>query len=227
LDGKSLVPLLSSQAAKVDWPDRTLFVHVQRQEIPPVWVRSAVMTEQWRLLDGKRLYHIQSDPGQHRDRASDHPKTVAALRQAYERWWAGLKPAFTNYGYIVLGSTRENPSRLSCHDWHAENVPWHQGHIRNAPWANGYWMVRVEQSGHYEFVLRQQPQAAGFPIQASHARVTLGTHSATATVAPGASEVRITLPLSPGPAQLQTWLIDAAQNMERGAFFVDVRLLEN
>ena len=59
-------------------PDRTLFVHVQRDFLPPKWKDSAVMTKRWRLMDGKELYDITADPGQQTDIAADHPDSRPA-----------------------------------------------------------------------------------------------------------------------------------------------------
>ncbi len=61
-DGTSIARLLKGEPAA--WPDRTLFVAVNRLDHPEPWRRTAVMTERWRLVDGKELYDITADPGQ-------------------------------------------------------------------------------------------------------------------------------------------------------------------
>ena len=67
-DGVSLAPLLRNPAtAAADWPDRTLFVHNQRVIDPVKGKNYAVMTDRWRLVNGRELYEIKSDPGQHRN----------------------------------------------------------------------------------------------------------------------------------------------------------------
>lgn len=225
LDGSSLAPLLRGTA--VDWPERTLFAHVQRQEIPPKWVRSTAMTDRWRLVDGKELYDMPEDPGQRHDVASAHPEVVARLRAAFEAWWATLEPSFDHYGYLVLGAEAADPVDLTCHDWHSNQVPWHQGMIRAAPWANGDWVVLVTRPGRYEFTLRQQPREAAFPIQASRARVKLDDVEAETAIPEGAASVRLTLDLRAGPGRLQTWFTDGASGRSRGAFFVSVRRLSD
>lgn len=73
-----------------------MFVHVQRQYLPPKWVNSAVMTRQWRLIDGKELYDIKADPGQESDIAAGHPEVVENLRAEYERWWKSLTTCMWN-----------------------------------------------------------------------------------------------------------------------------------
>jgi arylsulfatase A-like enzyme len=225
MDGESLVPLLRGKGAS--WPDRTLFAHVQRQEIPPKWVRSTAMTQRWRLVDGKELYDIEKDPGQARDVAQEHPDVVRKLRADYEQWWASLQPAFSQYGYITIGADEHNPARITCHDWHSgDPVPWDQGHVRRDMWVNGYWMVEVAEAGEYEFTLRRQPTAAGHSLEATRARIRVGAVEEAAKVSPDATAVTLTLNLAKGPAKLETWLTDEDNGKTRGAFFVEVKRLD-
>ena len=52
--------------------------------------KSAVMTEQWRLINGKELYDIQKDFGQKNDVAKAHPEVVKELSKAYDIWWKNV-----------------------------------------------------------------------------------------------------------------------------------------
>lgn len=223
LDGRSLVPLLKPSGAP--WPERTLFVHTQREEIPPQWTRSVVMTERWRLVHGSELYDIQADPRQLNDVALQFPQIVTALRGEYEQWWNSLQPAFDRYGWIVVGSPNENPSMLNCMDWHASqnDIPWNQSMINQMPAANGYWMIELALDGSYEFTLRHKPAVARFPLQATEARVKVGHVESSAAVPAGADAVSLQLSLKKGRARMQTFLRDARKGIERGAFFVEVR----
>lgn len=227
LDGTSLVPLLRGPAK--DWPERTLFAHVQRREIPPKWERSAVMTDRWRFNNGGELYDMQRDPGQTTDVAAEHPEVVAQLRGRYEAWWTSLEPALARHGHIVVGAEQENPAAINCMDWHdndIKNIPFNQRLIKEAPWANGYWMIETTRPGRYEFTLRQQPEIAQFPLEAVQARLVVGGKEATVAVPAGATSVTLTLDLPAGPARMQTWLVDGASGRSRGAFFVEVRRRE-
>jgi len=218
-DGTSVAPLL---AGKGSFPERTLVVQTQQRETPEPWARSAVMTGQWRLVEGKELFDMQTDPGQTADVAAQHPEVVKRLRAAYEQWWGSVSRRFDEYCHIVLGSDRENPARLTCHDWHGEEVPWNQGMIRKAPEANGFWAVEIERDGRYEFTLRQQPAEANFPIQAKTARLQIGGVDESLPVPGGAAGVTFQVRLKAGKTRLETWLSDGQKS--RGAFFVDVRL---
>ncbi len=227
LDGRSLVPLLRGEDNA--WTERTLFAHVQRKEIPPKWDRSAVMTDRWRLVNGGELYDMERDPGQATNIAEAHPAVVAQLRDRYEVWWTSLQPALGRHSYIVVGANEENPARITCMDWHNDdikNIPFLHRQIEEAREANGYWMIEMARPGRYEFTLRQQPAEAPFPLQATHARLIVGEREASAEVPAGAAGVTLALDLPAGPARMQTWLTDGNLGKSRGAFYLEVRRLD-
>lgn len=99
--GRSLLPLLASDHA--EWPDRQLFVHVGR------WAKGddpngskfkncAVRTQRFRLVNNKELYDIQADPFETTNVIDQHPDEVAAIRKAYDAWWAETVPLMVNEG---------------------------------------------------------------------------------------------------------------------------------
>ncbi|MFO0842691.1 MAG: arylsulfatase [Gemmataceae bacterium] len=221
LDGVSLRPLLEG---KGKLPGRTLFVHSQRIEHPERWRQCAVMTSRWRLVNGKELFDVAADPGQRADVAAKLPDVVKELRAGYERWYESISTRFGEYCEIVLGSERENPSRLTGHDWHGDVVPWNHQSIRKLPVANGFWAVEVERAGTYRFTLRHHPAEAKCPLRATTARVKVGDVEAAAPVPAGATEVTLEAKLPAGRARLQTWLDDGRTS--RGAFYVEVRRVE-
>ncbi|MHC4573344.1 MAG: N-acetylgalactosamine-4-sulfatase, partial [Planctomycetota bacterium] len=108
-----------------NWPDRTIITDSQRVDYPIKWRKSAVMTDRWRLVNGKELYDIKADRGQEKDIADKYPKVVARLRKAYEDWWADVSDRFDEYCEIIIGSDQENPSKITSHDWHSDK-PWNQ-----------------------------------------------------------------------------------------------------
>lgn len=228
LDGRSLVPLLTDKTATAAWPARTLFAHVQRDEIPPKWKKSAVFTDRWRYVNGAELYDIAADPGQQRDVAAQHPEAVAQLRSAYETWWRSLEPALQRFEPILLGAPRHRRVEFTCMDWHAPipQIPWHQSHIKKAPQVNGWWQVEIARAGRYEFTLRQQAAGAHFPLHATTARMKVGDREANAAVPSGATSVAMTIDLPAGEARLQTWLAHEPSGESRGAFFVNVKRLD-
>jgi arylsulfatase B len=183
-DGTSLASLLRGKR-QPELADRKLVVQygglVQSEPVP--W-DSAVLWNRWRLVHGKELYDIKTDPGQKQDIAGKHPEVVAALRQHYERWWAGVEPSLAKVEAITIGSNRENPARLSSMDWYAPKlVPCAQpfdirlvgrtevkeGSLplgRPTPVMNGPWNVEVAQDGEYEIRLYRWPREADAPLVA-------------------------------------------------------------
>ncbi|MGH9338218.1 MAG: arylsulfatase [Acidobacteriota bacterium] len=223
LDGTSLAPLLSGIA---QWPQRRLFVQSHRIEHPQPWRKSAVLTERWRLVNGRELYDILADPQQENNLAALYPQTVERLREAYQGWYAEVSRRFDEYCRIVLGSIEENPSLLTCMDWHGEIVPWNQQMILQAPVANGFWAVEISRAGTYEFTLRERPAEADFPLDASRARLKIGQLDLSQPVATGASSVRFTMKLEAGKTRLQTWLT-GKEGASRGAYFVYATLIDS
>ena len=159
-DGTSIRPLLENSAK--DWPDRILVTDSQRVKDPIKWRKSSVMTNQWRLVNGKELYDIKADPKQKKNISKDHAEVVKRLTDFYDAWWAEIEPTFGDPARIVLGNPAENPSRLTSHDWITTgSTPWNQGHIRNAdakPGNIGFWYLEVETGGEYEIELRRWPK---------------------------------------------------------------------
>lgn len=169
-DGVSIAPLLAGRTPS-DWPDRMLVTDSQRVKDPIKWKSSAVMTSDWRLIDGKELYAIKRDPGQKNDIASEHPAVFNRLKNFYESWWTELEPTFADATAIYLGHPRENPARLTAHDWITTgSTPWNQNAIRRALAGDkntGFWNVNVHEAGRYEIRLRRWPEETDLPINAS------------------------------------------------------------
>ena len=223
-DGKSLLPLLRGEG----WSDRTLVVHSQRIRFPERWRKSAVMTEQYRLVNGEELYDIKADPGQTNDLATDNAPTVASLREAYDAWWDRIDDRFEQHVHLDIGSDAENPARITAHDWlppeDSVQVPWNQGHVARAPAVNGTWNINVTQAGTYEFELFQRDRPADFPIEAARASIRVGDTEQDGPVPPGATSVQFTMDLPMGKTTLESRFV-TEDGTERGAFFIYAKRL--
>ncbi len=227
LDGISLAPLLRDPAATL--PERSLFVHVQRQYLPPKWKDSAVMTRRWRLVHGGELYDIQADPGQQHDVAKEHPETVRQLRDDYEAWWKSLGPDMKQTVHYGLGGA-ENPMTLSSHDWLMEpgerDAVWHQIHIKRGDIGNGPWAVNIERAGDYEITLHRWAPYLDKPMGMVEARLRLGDRVETMPLEESDTGATFRLKLDAGPAMLKTWLKrPGPERLEHGAYYVRVRYL--
>ena len=224
LDGSSLAEAWRDPSSAI--PERTLFVHSQRVEHPRMWRKSAVLQGSWRLVNGKELYDLSSDPLQATDLAAGEPQRVADLRAAYEAWWASLEPVFDDHVRIGLGGA-EDPVRLMSHDWHTEDrgVPWHQDHVRNGFVSNGPWAVDVVQAGTYEITLRRWSEELARPMEMVAARVAIAGVERDLALETDATEARFQLELPAGPTMLLTTL-RRPDGTEHGAYYASVRRVD-
>ncbi len=248
-DGRSIRPLLEGTNEK-SWPDRILVTDSQRVKDPIKWRKSSVMTSKWRLINGKELYEIKSDPSQAKNVARENPAVVDRLTKFYEAWWAELEPTFANATAIHLGHDAANPTCLTSHDWITTgSTPWNQSHIRKAVTGErntGFWNVKVVESGEYEIRLRRWPQEADLAIDAplepgapvpgvnayrttpgkaispTKASLKIGDVSATAKVPAGAKEVVFHLHLDAGKTRMSA-LFETADDQPYGVYYAYVR----
>lgn len=229
-DGISLAPLLTDQVESL--PDRTVFVQYRQSTNPPIKWKAAVMTERWRLINGKELYDMKVEPSQKNNVADKHPEVVQKLRQSYQDWWDDISKRFNDYCYIIIGSDKENPSRLTCFDWHRDRVPWNQSHIRSGMEENGFWAVEIAREGQYEISLRRWPKEVDAPITAaipngnaisvSKARLEISDVDMTKEVSKEAKSVTFKVNLKAGKTKLKTWFTDE-EGTSRGAYYVYVK----
>lgn len=174
-DGVSIKALLDPKS-DTDWADRYLVTDSQRVRDPIKWKQTAVMSQQWRLVNGKELYDIQKDPGQKNNVAKSHPDVVAKMTAFYDQWWAELEPTFANPTEIYLGDENASEVSLTAHDWiQSAYPPWSQAHIRSGDGSKpkkkpakheGHWAVKVVRDGTYEVSLRRWPAEADRAIRA-------------------------------------------------------------
>ncbi|MCE2960976.1 MAG: arylsulfatase [Akkermansiaceae bacterium] len=226
VDGLPLTQPLQGVQEEI-WPNRTLFVHVQRAFLPPKWDNSACMNQKWRLVDGKQLYDIQADPGQKTDIAADQPKVVEKLRSDYEAWWASLKTDMEQTSRFHIGS-EENPMTLMSHDWlmPTGQAAWNQKHVLRGDLINGPWAVDVKKAGEYEITLYRWPSYLEKAMDCVKARLTIGDFDNSQVIEKSAIKATFRVKLEAGPAMLKTWLTRADEK-EHGAYFVEVRRMVN
>jgi uncharacterized sulfatase len=231
-DGRSLQPLMTSNIQS--WPDRTLFVERQGDRptlVPPVETRAryphyAVLTEEWRLVDGE-LFRIVDDPGQENNVAAKHPDVVRDLRSRYEQHFHDVfsdNAAFTRF---QLGAADENSTLLTVRDWHptAGNVIWRQQQLGDETIAiNGFWAVNVVQGGPYAIRLSRFPDDAPRAMHATRAILRIGKQEWQRNLSGNETSVTFELDLPQGHALLRSWLYDQ-NSTARGAYFVHVTRL--
>lgn len=237
LDGISLKPAIEGGGDADQTPARTLFASVQRQYIPPKWVKSTAMTQRWRLIDGKALYDIIADPGQTKDVAGDHPEVVEKLRSDYEAWWTEMEPSLSKVVRYHLGGD-ENPMTLMTHDLLMKkgNASWYKTHVLENALINGPFMVDVKKAGKYRITPMRWPEYVDKPSgcirvsvdiaskknAAGKNRVFEMTENRTLDPAKPAQPIEVTLP--DGEASLTTTLT-REDGKTFGAYYVKIEYL--
>ena len=210
-DGTSLSPLLFSNGMK--WPDRALVVESQRVVDPIKWRKSAVMTDRWRLVNGKELFDIRNDPKQTAELSAQHPEIVERLRGQYEKFWSDVSKEHNLTSYMVIGSDQSPIVSLSSHDWLIDKLPpWNQTHIRNGAVAEeSFWAIEVERDGEYEISLRRWPIEAdkgindgtyGKAFNYKQARMQIADIDEIKDIPSGAKEITFKVALTKGVTQL-------------------------
>jgi arylsulfatase A-like enzyme len=242
-DGTSLVPLLMNEQSH-HLGERAVVTDSQRVPDPIKWKDSAVMCGRWRLINGKELYHLESDPEQRLDVSGQHPDVVGKLRLDYEAWWEKVSRQFNEEIPISIGSAYEPITRINSHDWRGGvgDCAWNQGEIRAGKICNSYVEVYIEADGLYSFELRRWPEEEGSDITAGlpgeltgwfsggkalpiiKAAISIQNYEAISPVTDEDQQITFTAELTAGPAHLQTYLEDAEGNI-RGAYYVYVRKL--
>lgn len=207
LDGVSLLPVL--QGGPSPAPDRAIFLQWHRGDAPEPWRDCCVVTQRYKLVNGRELYDLLEDPRETTDVAPAHPSVVAQLRRRYEGWFADVS---ATRGYdppaIALGS-RENPVVLTRQDWRGPAASWDEK-------GEGHWAVRCV-PGTYEITLRLwegfTPARVGVRIGSAELQRTARQGSRTCTF-------RVALP-SLERTKLEAWM--EQNGSRRGVRYVTVR----
>lgn len=146
--------------AKVEAPDRTLFVEVQRTFKPEKWSAATAMTSRWRLVGNSELFDIKSDPGQKKNVIADHPDVVAKLRKDFDAYWANVTPGDRDHAECIVGDDHDPETFLSSSDWYLPNPPWNHVSCAAGSPAAGSWHIRAASAGTYQFEVRRWPREA-------------------------------------------------------------------
>lgn len=235
-DGVSLVPLLQGKAKELADPDRMLVV--QYREKPKKYL-AAVLWKKWRLIGGKELYRVDTDPGQKKDIAADHPDVVQKMRAHYDKWWDEVQPAFKQKKWIDLGSEEANPMTLYASDWQGDYAD-NWWNIRKGN-AVGQWNVRVTRPGQYAVTLyRWAPETKaaldaplegpnrgkGLAVPIRKARLKIAGIDKKKPTEKGAKSVTFNVELPAGDHVLRTRFFDENDKPLCSAYYVEVERVE-
>ena len=227
-DGTSIRALIYGDGDT--WKDRSLVVESQRIVNPEKWRKCAVMTNQWRLIDGKELYDMSADSRQAKDVAAQHPEVVQRLRSDYEDFWSDVSSEHDMTSHSIIGSNEAPVVTLTSHDWLVENIPWYQPHVMQGAFAkSGHWAVEVAEAGDYEISLRRWPVEADAAINSgkygkafnfTEARLRVADIDTRMPIPEGAKEVTFKVKLAEGITTLAPLFI--SDEIETAPFYAYV-----
>lgn len=152
-DGMSVAKNLVDVNA--DMTDRVIVTDSQRLTNPVKWNKSAVIWNDYRLINGKELYNVKLDREQRCDIASENSEIVKKLRDEYDIWWD--KVTVKAEEEIPLHITEEE-SYISSHDQRGEMNAYSQDAIRQGNTINSYWEILIPKDGKYSFEMRRWPK---------------------------------------------------------------------
>ena len=227
LDGASFTNVLHDASAPAPRDHYITQLHGGARFVsePKPFLTSCVVKDDWRLLDGEKLFNLREDPTQSRNVAERHSDVVAKLRALYLKYWTSVSPRMTPVA-LDLGHPAENPTTLCAQDWYLTtgNPPWNFSEINRLKRITGPWHVDVTRPGTYRFTLRQFPAVADRPVKAVRAKMRIAGLEKECPVEPGSKGVVFELDLPAGPTTLETWLYDE-KDEAGGAYFTEVEWL--
>lgn len=162
-DGRSFKRQLFNSEFKL--PERTLFVETQRTQQAIPWVKTAGMTNRWRLIDNNELYDIKNDPAQNNNVFEKHPKIVKNIREAHNLYWSKVTPKDREQPQFIIGDSKDKETFLTPSDWYLPNAPWNHSQVAAGSKEIGEWKITVAKKGTYRFEVRRWPKEANAPIQ--------------------------------------------------------------
>ncbi len=194
MDGRSLLPLARDAKARDTWSDRTIFLQWHRGDKPEKFRQSAVLTQRYKLANGKELYDLDKDPAESKDIAAEEPSMVRQLRTSYEAWFEDVGKQGYDPPKIVL--TKRAPTLLTRQDWRGDGATWDKNGI-------GHWELQAAYAGPYKVTVLFDATPEPRTLDCTW----LGQHQ----IAPGQTKLELaTIKLPIGPARFEAKLKDAA-----------------
>lgn len=248
-DGISLKNVLHGMEAKIK--NRKAIVQYGGRIRPNKHSWSAVLWDNWRLIDGVELYDISKDPGQENDVINNHPGIAKELQQFYDDYWASVKTLIETVEPIWVGHDVEKSVDLTCNNWIEADIDTQHwiargSRNRNTLQREGPWQIKAVSAGKYRIRLSRWPfhlnrpldmmgpskSIGGEPIEAGNA---LPIKIAALTLDNGNTHritwdrkenfVEFELDLDEGLHRIQGWFEDGERKPICGAFYATVEKL--
>ncbi|MEM6803087.1 MAG: arylsulfatase [Bacteroidota bacterium] len=168
LDGIDFSPLLLGKQEKLS--ARTVFVHHRQDWRPPLDTdQSSILTEKWRLVNGKELYDIENDRHQDHDLSAKYPEVVQGLLEANFQFLlqAKARREYQEFPTHIIGNEAQKEITLTIQHaigeaagiWKAEQVAAGMKNINNTH------SLKVEKEGYYKISCSRWPKECPGPVQ--------------------------------------------------------------
>ncbi|MEM6641426.1 MAG: arylsulfatase [Bacteroidota bacterium] len=167
LDGVDFSGLLTKREKEL--PERTVYVHHNQDWRPPMDEnKTCIMKDQWRLVNGKKLYDIEKDRHQENDLAGQFPEVVKELlsnnRTFVEK--AKQNDEYHEFPVYIIGDEAQEEIKLTIQHaigegrgiWKAEQV---SAGMKN---VNNTHSIEVSKKGWYQIECRRWPKECPGPI---------------------------------------------------------------
>ncbi|MDW7692444.1 arylsulfatase [Flammeovirgaceae bacterium SG7u.111] len=165
-DGVDLSSLLLKKEKKL--AKRTVYVHHRQDWRPPMDVeKTCLMTENWRLLNGKELYDVEQDQYQENNLAGEYPEIIKTLLSENARFVKAAKAGleYQELPAHVIGNENQEEITLTIQHaigedggiWKSEQVS--EG-MKN---SNNRHAIKVEKAGLYEIACCRWPKECPGP----------------------------------------------------------------
>ena len=243
-DGTDLSPILvGEECAAID--ERKLIIQFTKRPPMPQKGDAAVIWKKWRLVSGKELYDVESDPGQENDVADEHPEIVEELDTHYREWWRSVEATIQRINVFPVGGEKTQVVDLCLYDWDdyegdANNTL--QLTVREGARIFGDWHIEVEETGDYLFEMRRWPReaetaiAAGLPeyqaeddvfcegvsLPITEAHLSVQGQSRQIEVSPPDEAARVELRLEKGKATVQCVFRNANGDVLCGVYYLTI-----
>ena len=206
-----------------------------------IW-ENDVITHKWRLIRNStdldwELYDVLVDEKQEVDLISNSENNgiISDLKEEYEKWWQLVAERSNEYTRIILGNDAEPETDLHAMDFHG-TIIWEQNMVKKGDKGSGFIAIEFEKPGTYNFDLRRWPKeiekettltsaGPGTALEIATARVKIWNGDTvyvdeTKKADPNADGVNFTLKNLPkGPAFIQTWFYNAADEMVGAVYY--------
>ncbi len=161
LDGIDFSPALSNNDYQL--PERTVFVHNRQDWRPPMDENeTCILKNNWRLINGSKLYDIEKDPKQKNDLANEYPEVVQDLLAQNAKFidFTKKNPEYNELPVHVVGHKAQKEVTLTIQHaigedggiWKCEQVA---AGMKN---TNNTHALEVDEEGIYEVACCRWPK---------------------------------------------------------------------